>query len=64
MKGLQFFARGRARFHDLHALVQPSRDQLGEKSGVTVRTERVAVAKAVTRQAFARDQQNRWRRLG
>ena len=60
VKGLQFFARGRARFHDAHALVEPARGELGEKSGMAVRTERMAVAEAVTRQAFAGDQQNRW----
>jgi hypothetical protein len=31
---------------------------------VTVRAERMAVAKAISRQAFARDQQDLWRRPG
>ena len=59
VKGLQFLARGRARFHDAHALVEPARDELGEKRRVPVGPEWMAVAEAVTREAFAGDQQDR-----
>ena len=58
MKGFELVTRGRSRFHDLQALVEPASQQLGEKSGVAIRTKRVPVAKTITRQAFARDQQN------
>jgi hypothetical protein len=64
MKGLQFLASGRPRFHDLQTLVQPARHELGEKGRVAIRPERVAIAEAITRQAFASDQQYGWRRHG
>jgi hypothetical protein len=53
---LQFFAGGRARFHDAHALVEPARGELGEKCRMPVRPERMAVTESVSRQALAGDQ--------
>jgi hypothetical protein len=64
VEGLQFFAGGRARFHDAHPLVEPARGEFGKKGGVAVLAEWMPVAKAVSRQTFSGDQQNGWARHG
>ena len=56
VKRLQFFARGGARLHDAHALVEAARGELGEKRRVPIGPERMPVAEPVTRQAFAGNQ--------
>jgi hypothetical protein len=59
VEGFEFVARGRARFHHADALVEAARREFGEKRRMAIGTERMAVAESVTREAFARDQQDR-----
>jgi len=56
VKRLQFLARGGARLHDAHALVEAARGELGEKRRVPVGPERMPVAEPITREAFSGNQ--------
>ena len=58
MERLELLARGGAGFHHAHPPVQPAPRELREKGGVTVGPERMAVAKAITRQALTGHEQN------
>jgi hypothetical protein len=58
VEGFEFLTRRRARFHDAHPLVEPTRGELGKKRGVTVLAEGMAVAKSITCQALSRHQQD------
>jgi hypothetical protein len=58
VEGFKFLARRRARFHDTHAFVEPTRGELGEKRGVTVLAEGMAIAESITCQALARHQKD------
>jgi hypothetical protein len=58
MKRLQFLAAGRACLGHAHAPVEAALGELREKGGMAIGPEGMAVAEPVTRQAFARYQQN------
>ena len=55
---LELVARGGARLHDAHALVEAARGELREKCRVAIGAERMAVAETVAREALAGDHQN------
>ncbi len=59
VEGFEFVARGSARLDDPGALVEATRRELGIEGRVPVRTEGMAVAKSVAREAFARHHQHR-----